>query len=182
MKNHTRISKQISFWLRHKPEDAGLQLTSDGWVQVSELLAAFDRKQMPCSLQQLTQIVETNDKKRFEFSADGALIRARQGHSITIDLKLAPTEPPDLLYHGTATRFLTLILKEGLKPMNRHHVHLSADADTAQTVGIRHGKPVVLAVTSKIMHAAGFNFFKTENGVWLVDHVPPEHLSFCDGD
>ncbi|MES0880597.1 RNA 2'-phosphotransferase [Roseibium sp. SCP14] len=180
MKNDTKISRQISFWLRHKPDDAGLRLTSDGWVQVSELLEAFGRQQMPCSLQQLKQIVETNDKKRFEFSEDGVLIRARQGHSITIDLKLAPTEPPDLLYHGTATRFLSVILKEGLKPMNRHHVHLSGDADTARNVGARHGKPVVLVVASRTMQAADFRFFKTENGVWLVDHVPPEHLS-CSG-
>ncbi|MEM9630687.1 MAG: RNA 2'-phosphotransferase [Pseudomonadota bacterium] len=182
MKNDTKISKQISFWLRHKPEDAGLRLTSDGWVQVKELLGAFDRTQMPCSLQQLQQIVETNDKKRFEFSEDGTLIRARQGHSISIDLQLPPTEPPTILYHGTATRFLSGILKEGLKPMNRHHVHLSADADTARTVGARHGKPVVLVVTSQIMHAAGFEFFKTENGVWLVDQVPPGHLSCLDSD
>ncbi|WP_269580741.1 RNA 2'-phosphotransferase [Roseibium sp. Sym1] len=176
MKTDIKISKRLSLWLRHQPADAGLVLTGDGWASVPEILNAFERKGLACTREQLQRVVDTNDKKRFELSGDGTRIRARQGHSVAIDLGLAPLAPPQYLFHGTATRFLSPILKDGLKPMNRHHVHLSADTATATRVGSRHGKPAILNVAAGSMHAAGHVFFRTENGVWLVEHVPPAFL------
>lgn len=180
MKTDTKISKRLSFWLRHQPEDAGLALTGDGWAHVTEVLNALEREGLDCSRIQLQRLVDTNDKRRFELSEDGTRIRARQGHSVAIDLGLAPLAPPQHLFHGTATRFLPPILKDGLKPMNRHHVHLSPDTATATRVGSRHGKPAVLKVAAGSMHTAGHVFFRTENGVWLVEHVPPAFLELTD--
>ncbi len=177
MNTDTKISKRMSFWLRHKPEDAGLHLAEGSWADVQKLLDAFKHHDIDCSRDELARVVATNDKKRFEFSEDGRRIRARQGHSVRIDLGLETRVPPEMLYHGTATRFLPLILKEGLKPMKRHHVHLSQDRSTAVAVGARYGKPVVLTVAAAAMHAAGHVFHLTGNGVWLTDAVAPVFLS-----
>ncbi|EAV43195.1 hypothetical protein SIAM614_20266 [Stappia aggregata IAM 12614] len=177
MKTDTKISKRLSFWLRHKPEDAGLTLSHDGWADVSAVLKAFSTLKLDCNRDQLERVVETNDKKRFEFSDDGKRIRARQGHSVDIDLGLTALTPPEILFHGTATRFLPLILTEGLKPMARHHVHLSPDRSTALKVGSRHGKPAVLQVAASAMQADGHTFYRTENGVWLTDSVPATFLT-----
>ena len=108
--------------------------------------------------QQIAEVVATNDKKRFSLSVDGSRIRANQGHSVSIDLGLRPLEPPDKLYHGTATRFLKSIRQQGLQPRNRHHVHLSEDIETAIKVGTRHGLPVVLEIDAQRMNAEGYNF------------------------
>ena len=177
MKTDIKISKQLSFWLRHQPEDAGLDLSPDGWTDIVKVLTALRQRGFSCDRPQLDRVVETNDKKRYEISPDGTMIRARQGHSIQVDLGLPNLDPPAVLFHGTATRFLPAIQKEGLKPMKRHHVHLSGDKETAIKVGARHGKPAVLEVSSRRMHAAGHAFFCTENGVWLTDHVPPAFLT-----
>ncbi|WP_422377570.1 RNA 2'-phosphotransferase [Roseibium sp.] len=176
MKTDTKISKRLALWLRHQPQDAGLTLTEDGWANVAEVLSAFDRLGLVCDRTQLQRVVDTNDKKRFELSEDGTKIRARQGHSVKINLGLAPLTPPEFLYHGTATKTLPLILSEGLKPMNRHHVHLSPDTASAVKVGMRHGKPAVLKVAARVMQDAGHVFFRTDNGVWLAESVPPDFL------
>lgn len=181
MKTDTRISKRLALWLRHQPQDAGLALTTDGWAPVTEVLKALDRIGLACSRDQLRNVVDTNDKKRFEMSGDGLKIRARQGHSLKVDLGLAPMTPPDILFHGTATRTLPLIFRDGLKPMKRHHVHLSADTATAVKVGSRHGKPAVLKVAALAMQTAGHVFFRTDNGVWLTDTVPPTFLELSAG-
>lgn len=148
------ISKFLSFILRHKPESIGLDLDESGWANIDDLitrtnqfseLTAIDRKL-------LFAVVNSNDKKRFSISEDGLRIRARQGHSIHVDLQLQQVIPPDRLYHGTATRFLRRILQEGLKPQNRHHVHLSTDIDAAAAIGKRHGKPAILSINSREMH------------------------------
>jgi putative RNA 2'-phosphotransferase len=120
--------------------------------------------------------VEKNDKQRFSFNEDGTMIRANQGHSIQIDLHLTPIAPPMFLFHGTAIRFLTSILEEGLTKQSRNHVHLSSDVETARKVGSRHGAPVILKVHSGAMADNGFVFFRSENGVWLTDYVPPSFL------
>lgn len=122
-------------------------------------------------------MVDENEKKRFSLSQDGTRIRARQGHSIKVDLGMHPLEPPTVLYHGTATRFLNAIRAEGLTSQGRHHVHLSKDQATALSVGQRHGTPVILTVDAKQMCADNFLFFRSENGVWLTDHVPAQYLS-----
>ncbi|WP_420333439.1 RNA 2'-phosphotransferase [Roseibium sp.] len=177
MQNTTKVSKQLSFWLRHCPQDAGLVLSETGWADVGAVLKALDTKGMSCNAERLGQVVASDDKQRFEVSQDGSSIRARQGHSVQIDLELAPVIPPHTLFHGTAERFLSSILDEGLKPMRRHHVHLSDNPDTALKVGKRHGKPVVLLVDAERMVAAGLLFYRTENGVWLTSSVPAGFLA-----
>lgn len=171
-----KISKYLSKHLRHQPERIGLTLTPGGWVSVDELLAACAKHQFPINRAQLNEVVASNDKKRFSFDSTGTLIRANQGHSIEVDLQLNPTVPPDILYHGTGHGAVESILQKGLCKMSRHHVHLSKDMATARTVGARHGRPVVFAVDAAAMHVADYTFYCSENGVWLVDNVPPEYL------
>ncbi|MCC6462198.1 MAG: RNA 2'-phosphotransferase [Saprospiraceae bacterium] len=171
-----QLSKTLSYLLRHNPAQFGLQLDAQGWCEVEALLAAFAAQGAPLTRALLEEVVEKNDKQRFAFSADGTQIRASQGHSLEIDLDYAPETPPERLYHGTAERFLPAILKEGLQKRRRHHVHLSADVDTALRVGQRHGKPVVLMVLARAMRAAGHVFYRSANGVWLTEEVPPRFL------
>jgi len=167
-------SKMLSKTLRHDPARVGLTLDAQGWVGVDELLAAFAARGRHITRAELAEVVEGNDKRRF--TIDGDRIRANQGHSIEVDLALDPAEPPALLFHGTATRNLDAILAEGLVRGRRHHVHLSADTDTAVRVGTRHGVPVVLTVLAGMMAAEGHEFFLSANGVWLAEHVPAEYL------
>ena len=174
------LSKTLSYWLRHKPDAAGLELSSDGWADVDAVLAALAREKAGCDWTELLHVVETSDKKRFELSADTCRIRARQGHSIEVDLDWPPTTAPDILYHGTVERFLKPILAEGLRPMARHHVHLSADIDTAIRVAQRRGKPMILVVDARRMESAGHVFRLTSNGVWLADTVPPAFLRLME--
>lgn len=173
-----RASKFLSLILRHQPETIGLTVDSHGWASVDDLIACSQNSRMPLARELIEEVVETNDKKRYAFSADGARIRAVQGHSLPVTLDLESLTPPDRLYHGTATRFVAVIRKEGLVRQSRHHVHLSLDAETATTVGARHGTPVVLVVLAKELHEFGQQFFRSENGVWLTDWVPPEYLEF----
>lgn len=172
-----KISKYLSKHLRHSPEALGLELAPGGWVSVVALLEACAKQRFPFTREELEEVVATNDKKRFSFDDSGQQIRANQGHSTDVDLQLSPTEPPDILFHGTAERHIAAIQKDGLLKMNRHHVHLSKDQETAHRVGARHGKPVVLTVDAARMRQAGHLFYMSENGVWLVDAVPPEYLS-----
>jgi len=176
MPDQIRLSKMLSLWLRHKPEAAGLTLDAQGWADVDAVLAAFARNGVACDWQELLRIVEESDKQRFELSGDAGRIRARQGHSVAVALDWPRMTPPELLYHGTVDRFLAAILAEGLKPMRRHHVHLSPDIETATRVAARRGKPVILAVRAAALEQAGHAFYLTSNQVWLTDHVPPTHL------
>ena len=171
-----KISKYLSKHLRHQPDHIGIKLAPGGWVSVDELLAACAKNQFPISCEELNEVVTTSDKQRFSFDSTSTLIRANQGHSIEVDLQLEPFVPPDLLYHGTGHKAVDSILQTGLNKMLRHHVHLSADIATAKTVGARHGKPVVFAVNAVAMHQASYTFYCSENGVWLVDCVPPQYL------
>jgi putative RNA 2'-phosphotransferase len=171
-----RISKYLSKHLRHQPERLGLELAAGGWVEVHALLAACSNQGFPISRAELEEVVERNDKQRFAFDPSGTLIRAQQGHSVSVDLELEPAQPPPTLYHGTVERYLPAILRDGLLKMQRHHVHLSSDIATASRVGARRGAPIILAVDAAAMHQAGFTFYRSGNGVWLVDHVPPEYL------
>lgn len=170
------LSKTMSLWLRHQPDAAGLTLDPAGWTDTDSVLAAMAAKRIDCDRARLLCVVESSDKQRFELSADGARIRARQGHSVEVELGWPQAEPPGLLYHGTVERFLSAIRAEGLKPMRRHHVHLSPDEATATVVGARRGEAVILTVRAGAMAAAGHVFFLTGNGVWLTDRVPVEFL------
>lgn len=180
MADARRISKSLSYWLRHRPDAAGLTLDEAGWAPVDAVLAALDRASLTDRPERLREVVATNDKQRFEFSDDGARIRARQGHSLDIDLDWPIADPPEHLFHGTVARFLDPILREGLKPMARHHVHLSPDVETARVVGARRGEAAILRVTAAKMAAEGQLFRLSANGVWLADHIPPSHLELLE--
>jgi putative RNA 2'-phosphotransferase len=176
-KELVRYSKFLSLVLRHDPGVAGLQLDREGWADVDRVLAASAACGFPGDVAILREVVATNDKRRFAFSADGRKIRARQGHSLVVDLGLAPQRPPQTLYHGTAEHFLASILDLGLQAGKRQYVHLCRDARAATRVGRRHGRPVVLCVDAASMHRDGHEFFLSENGVWLTTEVPPRYLA-----
>jgi putative RNA 2'-phosphotransferase len=171
-------SKFLSLVLRHQPETIGITLDAEGWVAIADLLTACAAHGKPITRELLEEVVATNDKRRFSISPDGVRIRANQGHSVEVDLGLTPREPPDLLFHGTVAKFLDAIRRIGLIKGNRHHVHMSADEQTAGKVGQRRGKPVILTIEAARMSRAGHAFFQSDNGVWLVDAVPPEYLRF----
>lgn len=173
-----RTSKFLSLILRHQPERVGLTLDSAGWIGVAELLEAVNRHGIALTLDQLRHVVATSDKERYAFNEDETRIRANQGHSVEVDLQYEPVTPPELLYHGTATRFLDAIRQEGLRRMQRHHVHLSDETIRTLEVATRHGKPVLLTIRAGDMHRAGKVFYRSDNGVWLVDHVPPQFIEF----
>ncbi|HEY9663104.1 MAG TPA: RNA 2'-phosphotransferase [Allocoleopsis sp.] len=173
----TKISKYLSKHLRHAPERLGLTLAPGGWVSVDQLLSACATDQFPVTRAELEEVVATSDKQRFSFDETKTCIRANQGHSVEVDLLLEPQIPPDVLYHGTGEQSVPAILQAGLIKMARHHVHLSREVETARKVGIRHGRPVILAIDAAAMQQAGFTFYCSDNGVWLVDEVPPQYLS-----
>ncbi|MGW3246727.1 RNA 2'-phosphotransferase [Streptomyces sp. NPDC001070] len=175
-KQLVKVSKFLARVLRHDPASIGITLDEGGWVDVDELIAASSRAGRRFSRAELDHVVAGNNKKRYAFSEDGRRIRASQGHSVEVDLGLAPAEPPEVLFHGTASTTLPIVLREGLKPMSRRDVHLSADVETAVRVGARHGRPVVLAVDAAGLAATGHVFRVSANGVWLTDRVPPTHL------
>ncbi|MGW7413226.1 RNA 2'-phosphotransferase [Streptomyces sp. NPDC054863] len=178
-----KVSKYLSKHLRHQPERIGLTLDAHGWVEVETLIRAATEHGFHLTRAELDHVVATNDKQRFAVRNDDplrpALIRASQGHTVAgIDLALPPSEPPAFLFHGTHPRAVSAIRTEGLRPMDRHDVHLSPDRETATRVGARRGRPVVLSVDSGAMHRAGHVFRISANGVWLTAHVPVEFLRF----
>lgn len=173
-----RQSRFLSRVLRHAPESIGLTLDEAGWADVDLLLARATAHGMPLDRVTLDEIVERNDKQRYAYDDTGGRIRALQGHSLDVDLGLVPVEPPERLFHGTATRHLRSILRDGLHRGRRRHVHLSTDIGTARRVGARHGMPAVLGVRAHALHTAGHVFYRAENGVWLVDAVPRAFLDY----
>jgi putative RNA 2'-phosphotransferase len=177
-RSRVRISKRMSLVLRHRPELVGLTLDEGGWVAIDVLLAALQAHGLAVTRAELDEVVRTNDKQRYAISADGTRIRANQGHSIDVDLGLEPLIPPDILYHGTSTTALPSIRRQGLLKGRRQHVHLSADPETAEKVGTRHGTPAVLVVRAGAMHRDGHPFYRSANGVWLTATVPPGYLEF----
>jgi len=171
-------SKFLSLVLRHNPGKIGIELDKNGWADVKTLLRECQvvKRARGLNREIVDEVVRDNNKKRFEYSEDGTKIRARQGHSVQVDLGNKPTEPPETLYHGTPTKFVTPIKSAGLLKMNRHAVHLSGDYATAVNVGQRRGKPVIIKVEAKKMHDDGHQFFLTANDVWYTDHVPTDFL------
>ena len=176
-----RRSKRLSLVLRHQPSLVGVELDEHGWVAVPVLLEALTAHGWPISRPELAEVVETNDKQRFEWDREADRIRARQGHSVTVDLDLPVVAPPDVLFHGTARRNLDSIMRAGLERRDRHHVHLSVDVATARRVGARHGEPAVLQVAAAQMARDGHEFRVSGNGVWLVGSVPPSYLAPVTG-
>ncbi|WP_051969513.1 RNA 2'-phosphotransferase [Kitasatospora azatica] len=176
-KRLVKTSKMLARILRHDPGRIGIELDEGGWVAVATLLAALARRGNPLSREQLDHVVATNNKQRFAYSEDGSRIRASQGHTIAVDLGLTAVEPPPVLFHGTGQQSVAAIMREGLRPMSRQDVHLSADVETAVKVGSRHGRPAVLRVDAAGLAATGHEFRRSANGVWLTDTVPPAFLS-----
>lgn len=176
-KETKRISKFLSLVLRHKPETIGITLDENGWTPVTDLIEKLSTAGTSIDFSILKHVVDTNTKKRFAFNDTFDKIRASQGHSITIELGYEPQVPPKILYHGTAAQHIQSILSTGLNKGNRHQVHLSADINTAISVGKRYGKPIVFEISAEKMHNGGYAFFVSENNVWLTDNVPIEYLS-----
>ena len=178
MKSQKEHSKFLSLILRHQPEVIGINLTSDGWADIDDLIERAKNHGFNFSRAYIYTIAEESDKQRFKISDDGHKIRANQGHSINVDVGLSKKTPPAQLFHGTATRFVDSIKEKGILAGNRQYVHLSSDSETAVKVGKRHGTPQVLVIKSEKMHQAGFEFFLSENNVWLTEKVPAEFIIF----
>ncbi len=170
-------SKYISLILRHKPEVIGITLDEHGWAVVDDLIAGVS-KTHHLDMEALERIVAEDEKQRYSFNEDKTLIRANQGHSIPVDVELPEVTPPAVLYHGTGLKYKESIDKQGLIPKSRLYVHLSGDVDTARKVGQRHGKPVIYNVDTAAMHADGYTFYRSVNGVWLTREVPARYLTF----
>lgn len=175
-KKEIRTSKFLSLVLRHRPEEIGLVLDHEGWANVKELLDKINSKAFPLAWDELIYVVNNNTKKRFTFSENLEKIRANQGHSIEVDLQLRPIVPPKLLYHGTKVSNVPSILLEGILKKDRQYVHLSSDPNTAYSIGNRHGKAIVLEVSSLQMHKNGTEFYLSKNGIWLTELVAPQYI------
>ncbi|MGB4811817.1 MAG: RNA 2'-phosphotransferase [Methylophilaceae bacterium] len=175
-KQITHISKFLSLVLRHQPETIGIELDQNGWTDVVILIKKANNNGLNIDFKTLKHIVETNSKKRFAFNAALDRIRASQGHSIDIALGYTHQKPPEILYHGTGEKSVQLILDTGIEKRSRQHVHLSSNIETAIKVGQRHGKPFVFKVLSEQMYHDKFEFFISDNGVWLTDRVPTKYL------
>lgn len=176
------LSKFLSLVLRHDPGAIGIVLDAEGWTDIAALLDKAALAGKPIARADFDNVVALNDKQRFTLSDDGLRIRAAQGHSVNIELTLTPVRSPPPLYHGTATRFLEAILREGLTPQSRRHVHLSTDVEMARAVGRRHGRPVVLRIDVAAAIARGLPFYRADNGVWLTTEVPATLLAIVGDD
>jgi putative RNA 2'-phosphotransferase len=172
----SRTPRMIARALRHEPALLGLTLAPGGWAPVDDLLRGLAAVGRRTTRAELLEIVAADEKGRFSLSPDGRRIRAAQGHSVAVDIQLPPVTPPDRLLHGTASRHLSGIFRDGLLPGRRQHVHLSETEEMARRVGARHGNPVLLEVDTLALHASGQVFFLADNGVWLTGPVTVTHL------
>ena len=163
--------------MRHQPQKIGITLDEHGWANVDLLLAGMRRRDPAFTRDLLEEIVRTDNKQRYSFNEDHTMIRANQGHSVQVDVELEECAPPKVLYHGTVEKFVPSILANGLIPKTRLYVHLSADYETAVSVGSRRGKPVVFRVDTEAMAQAGIPFWLSSNGVWLTKYVSPAYLT-----
>ena len=171
--NEVKLSRYLSYLLRHNPDDANLNMDKNGWVLVDELIKNTSNK---FTKDNLEHIVLNDKKTRYSFNDDKTKIRANQGHSINVDVELEEAIPPDILYHGTADRFIISIMKEGIKSQTRKHVHLSKDKETALEVGLRHGNAVILQINTKEMIKDGIKFYLSKNGVWLTNYIESKYI------
>ena len=176
MNDLVKMGKYLSLILRHKPELINLKIDEHGWVEVDQLLKGINDSGRYISKEMLDIIVNTNNKKRYQYNDDQTKIRANQGHSIKVDVELQEKVPPDVLYHGTAQKYLDKIKKSGIRKMNRLYVHLSKDIQTAINVGKRHGQPIVLVIDTKKMLRDGYKFYYSYNGVWLCDDIAYSYI------
>jgi putative RNA 2'-phosphotransferase len=175
-KESKKLSKLLSYVLRHHPEEVEISLDENGWVDVHQLIEALQKQGHEVDMQAIDFVVANNEKKRFAFNADKTRLRASQGHSVRVDLDYQPQIPPIVLYHGTVENNLDSILNNGLVKGERHHVHLSVDEETAKAVGQRRGRPLILEIDAKKMHELGYVFYVSANGVWLTENVPSDFI------
>ena len=176
--NIEKLSIFISLILRHKPEEIGITLDDFGWAKVEDLINGINKSGRQVDMNVLEEIVKTDSKQRYSFNEGKTKIRANQGHSIPVKLELKELEPPNTLYHGTATKYIEGIKSQGIKSMSRQYVHLSKDFETAKQVGSRHGKPVILIINAKRMYEDGIKFYLSENGVWLTEYIDPKYILY----
>ncbi len=182
MKELTKISKKLSYMLRHSTEPLYIDLNG-GWADVNTIIKALRVKYPQVGRAVLDEIVANDEKGRYSYNADKTKIRANQGHSIPgVMIEMEQPDPPEYLYHGTATRFLDSIKRTGLIPMSRQYVHISPDFETAVKVGKRHGKPVVLVIDAKRFVADGNELYLSANGVWQAKQVPPEYFTIKNAE
>lgn len=174
MKN---ISKFLAYILRHNPSAGGIELDEHGWADVTALIDGVCKTGRFIDLQTLEEIVETDNKHRFDFNKGRTKIRANQGHSIKVDVEMESLAPPDILYHGTAEKCIESIRAHGIAKKNRNYVHLSKDVETAIKVGLRHGKAIVLKIDARQMHEDGYVFLLSANGVWQIESVPFKYVT-----
>ncbi|EDO1128412.1 RNA 2'-phosphotransferase [Listeria innocua] len=176
-----RLSKEVSYALRHAPWEYELEIDDQGWVSVAQLLSALneDYKWVNLKEEDLQRMVDDSEKRRHEIS-DGR-IRAFYGHSIPMKIVKEEAIPPEFLYHGTAHNFLSEIEKKGLVPMSRQYVHLSEDIETANLVGKRKDKnPIILEVSALEARNEGVNFYYGNEKVWLADAIPSKFIVIKD--
>ena len=177
-KEINNTSKLLSLVLRHEPSYLGIELDEEGWTDIDFLINKIQQKGTKIDFESLSNIVETNNKKRFAFNEDLTKIRANQGHSVEVNLNYESIIPPEILFHGTASRFSDSIKETGLIKQSRLHVHLSSNEETANKVGQRHGKPIILKIKAFEMAENGFVFHLSENNVWLTDNIPTDYIIF----
>lgn len=175
-----KISKSLSYWLRHHPEDIGIIIAPNGWTDIKDLIEKAKSK-IFFDFNELKYIVQNNDKKRFSLSDDMCKIRANQGHSIPIELDFLEVLPPSILYHGTPNKNVESILKSGINKGNRHHVHLQEDIETCKNVANRRkGDKCILKIEAFKMKSDGYKVYISENGVYLTDYVPPRYIEILE--
>jgi len=179
-RNEKQLSKFLSLVLRHKPETIGILLDQSGWTDVETLIQKSNSFGVSLDISMLKYIVMSDNKKRYSFNEKGDKIRASQGHSIALELGYKAQNPPEILYHGTSVKSVESILNTGIEKRSRSHVHLSYDIQTAINVGSRHGKPAVFLVQAKRMFMYKFEFFLSDNGVWLTNYVPAEFIKLIE--
>lgn len=173
---YKKLSRFLCVVLRHDPSAAGVYVNEHGWAEVDELIEKVAATGREISREKLTELVETDSKTRYSFSADGKMIRCNHGHTIPVDLELPAIQPPEFLLHGTGDVNVPSIDQQGLKPVKRMYVHLTDDEQTAVDVGSRHGKPVLYRVHAGAMARDGYVFYRSASGVWLTDRVPKGYL------
>lgn len=176
MNDLVKLGKYLSLILRHKPDVIGIELDKYGWAVIDELIEGINKTGRFINEEILDEIVETNNKKRYQYNDDHTKIRANQGHSINVNVDLQERIPPNPLYHGTALNYLDKIKQLGITKMNRLHVHLSKDIETAKNVGKRHGQPIVLVIDTKAMVEDGYVFYFSNNGVWLCNDIDYKYI------
>ncbi|HHT96354.1 MAG TPA: RNA 2'-phosphotransferase [Clostridiales bacterium] len=174
---HIKLSRFLSFILRHQPQAIGMKLNEEGYVNVSELLNAINNEtKFNITMNTLQEIVNEDDKNRYSFNHDKTMLRANQGHSINVNVGLIEKQPKRNLYHGTSTKYMDNIRNQGLTKGKRLYVHLSDSRLTAKEVGARHGKPVVLMINIDSMIKDGYKFYQSANKIWLTEEVPAKYI------